>query len=809
MKRVISQIGDSTDGEDQEKLEETLYDNSVNYINKLAKYNSDTLYVTSYIFKDLGNRILQDPKVRTVYKGIKQSLVPKEKLDELQPLDVLLGRGWGTIISGYSNEENRKLDKILEDQLAAYYALNKNMVDRICSSQQIYNDFKTDAERANYYLKEVVNIKDVFKQIYKLNKEIEQYSQSQREVVELFSNKLNIQEEYEDATVFLAKIKASKKLDKDLGKNYLYDNKYGSGKTIGDNSIAKKTTQKDETLEIHTAGGFKHYTTDEGSYANIGARLKEYIDNEFIDSTKLKQFLQSSIRGKINSDIILDNELLVDLLDQLQTLVKLMFGIEIKRNTAALLTNAMFFDLVDEKIYELKDIAKELPVAMEDAVPASTTIDKKVGKYLTSISEYDYRDREEPSKAKILAARDKVILKDWLLYKLKINLHKEIEHLNKDSTIQNFEDRGFETNIANKEKVINNIIITFKQEGNKFNLQLEWYKPLKGQEKYRVKLCEVQEVNAKVFYELINEWYGIKIPYLNGIIKLKAAGDKKDEINPDINNSKMLIEESKYDSTRLLNSGPTKIYVEDSDKDLVTESTTTKKLFTEKGIFNVSKELDQNSFDFNKKRESKGYDKMLQRKKEKEFSIEEKIYNTILEHREKISNPNELYNIFAGKHQYKDIVTQIKSIPGYYDDNEMFARIIQRYIEECSHSLKGSGEFGEEKDIGYINSYFGKYTLDALDYILHFRINDLQLKDVKILQSIFIEQDYNNISNILAQISTTTEQTTLVPLNLFNKHAVGLIFQKDQANNIVIVKYIDSLNKEIPQELKQLNHPQL
>ena len=55
----------------------------------------------------------------------------------------------------------------------------------------------------------------------------------------------------------------------------------------------------------------------------------------------------------------------------------------------------------------------------------------------------------------------------------------------------------------------------------------------------------------------------------------------------------------------------------------------------------------------------------------------------------------------------------------------------------------------------------------------------------------------------MVDISSTKEQKILVPLNLFNKHAAGLIFEKAQ-NNIIQVKYFDSLNEDIPQELKQL-----
>jgi hypothetical protein len=118
-------------------------------------------------------------------------------------------------------------------------------------------------------------------------------------------------------------------------------------------------------------------------------------------------------------------------------------------------------------------------------------------------------------------------------------------------------------------------------------------------------------------------------------------------------------------------------------------------------------------------------------------------------------------------------------------------------------TLKGSEGYIEEKDIDYINSYFGKYTINALDNILSLRLNDLHLKDIKVLKGIFIDQGYNNISNLISQILISKEQTVLVPLNLFNKHAIGIIFEKYQ-NNTIQVKYLDSLNKSMSRELKQL-----
>jgi hypothetical protein len=149
-------------------------------------------------------------------------------------------------------------------------------------------------------------------------------------------------------------------------------------------------------------------------------------------------------------------------------------------------------------------------------------------------------------------------------------------------------------------------------------------------------------------------------------------------------------------------------------------------------------------------------------------------------------------------------------------EQEKFLKLNEQYndlVEEANITnqgneqfLKGSGEYGEEKDIGWINPHFGKYTIDAIEHILGLRIRDLgdlQLQDVKILQGRFISQEHNNLSNLLAQISSSMTQTTIVPLNLFDKHATGLVFTKTLTNEFQVT-YFDSLNEPVPQELEQL-----
>jgi hypothetical protein len=127
---------------------------------------------------------------------------------------------------------------------------------------------------------------------------------------------------------------------------------------------------------------------------------------------------------------------------------------------------------------------------------------------------------------------------------------------------------------------------------------------------------------------------------------------------------------------------------------------------------------------------------------------------------------------------------------------------------EGTGELAGFSLYGKEKEIGWINRYFGKYTLGALSYILSLRINDLHIinKNIRVLSGIFINQVENNVSDLIARISESNEETVFVPLNLYNKHATGLIFEKisEDSNQIIEVKYFDPLNKPIPEELKEL-----
>ncbi|CAF1116992.1 unnamed protein product [Brachionus calyciflorus] len=123
----------------------------------------------------------------------------------------------------------------------------------------------------------------------------------------------------------------------------------------------------------------------------------------------------------------------------------------------------MFFDLVDARIYEIGDIAVKMPMAMEKAVPTSLTIDKDLKKHFTSTFTYDYRKPKESETSKNkLVYKDTFLFYDWLKYK-NINLS---EPSGEDGI------KKFEQEFLDKIKDIFQVLYNLLEEW--YNLKLEY-----------------------------------------------------------------------------------------------------------------------------------------------------------------------------------------------------------------------------------------------------------------------------------------------------------------------------------------------
>ncbi|WP_375319101.1 hypothetical protein [Candidatus Tisiphia endosymbiont of Oplodontha viridula] len=556
--REISTIGDSTDGEDYELPENVLQSKKHNIVAKLNKYQykhdykykdattnrltpGSTDIKVSCMLKEIGNQLLQHETVRTKYKDIKSQLISSEQT-RYNTLDELLGRGWGLIVKCYDTKDNQMSEAAAD----YYFKINKERIQATCNNDVNYQSLNSNAEKGEYYLKYKVKIQKRFEEIYKLNKALD--IQKQRENTEY----LPISEQV-DASSFLAAVKASKKLDKDLGKNHLCDNNHGTGSLISTTSITRETTQQNETLEISTGGAFKHFKTNEGTYETIGQQLKRLIDEEFINKNILKQFFQFSLKGKECSEIVMQDTTKTlqwdttkaNLIDQLKAHVELMFGIEVKRNPAALLTNAMFFDLVDKGIYKVEEMVDKLskdkktivstgkmPMAIKGAVPASVIIDIQMGE-----STYDYRyDYEDAPKGykevRNLASKDEAILHDWLKYKLQETLDEKVKNIQSDPTIQEltncFQNLNMDVIGLNRKQLKENEHMVLNSNDNKFSGgKIQWSK---NKSHIKCTLDKVNKIEAKVFYNLIKDWYGIELSCLNkdDFILLKAAAEPQD-----------------------------------------------------------------------------------------------------------------------------------------------------------------------------------------------------------------------------------------------------------------------------------------
>ena len=432
-KRVITQAGDSTDGEEQAILEnnyiENAKENNYSYIAHLHnKLNSGTIlenYKTSFVLKDIASRLLQHPEVRSQYIKIKATM----QNDNLSILDATIGKGFiNTYIKSW-NDHNKQLSG--SEATINFYHRNSSLIDKVfaedgkfASSAQEYKIKSTEVEKVNLYLSKI-QISDQINQIYDSSKKQYNYAKDHRKkynlpVKKYIEDQINQNEQDNDAVEFLAALRLNKKLDRDIGKVRLIeslnnDNKEKMGETPQD-KMSLTITPQGKT--------FSHLIHDNTTYVNISKRLEQYGQDGKIskeqDRIRFKDVFKSIIQnGKIADGLLSDTNSISKqaIEDKLIIDTALIFGLEPQRNAAALLTNAMFFDLVDKGVYKITDLPKKMPMAMTKAVQASSYIDSICKKDFTSLLEYDYRTSKPKAKsqADILAKKDYDILYDWLV----------------------------------------------------------------------------------------------------------------------------------------------------------------------------------------------------------------------------------------------------------------------------------------------------------------------------------------------------------------------------------------------------------
>ena len=561
--------------------------------------------------------------------------------------------------------------------------------------------------------------------------------------------------------------------------------------TIHSARTIKNTTVNVQTeLTINSSGtreDYKFLPNDQGSYESVAMELGKLKGISI--GNNLKNILQSK---KLN-DCNLSQTL------YLYRLADLLFNCEGERNVSAFLTNIMFFELVELGIYNITDLPSRLPMAMKGAIQASRyTLDMLGGKYGEESSEnylikrqhFDYKTTSYKKQSSIgkmqiekvtqtqqelkeiflhyeLTLKDRVVLSDWINKKHDSSIDELISLINTINRIYDVNTKEFNGHnvsyVEQKNKVcVSELKLFFKKEG--LNLE-DYFKEKLIQNIIKLKEKPKEEINSLDLQSIAE---GIKL-YISEIEKL----EEKIKSNLDIFSNIMLIDEC----MKAVNN-----YHE---------------------VYNLCTTLNEKLLVFGKRKIPKIVN-------QKEIDTIERLIEYSSQQKDKLPNFTSIL-LESVKNSVDHWILKLPQL----EVNEKTFKNLQNLINEwykvdlpyLNQELKGSEVNDEEKAISWIDSYFGKYTLDAFSNILDLRLKNLEFKDIKTLKGIFIDQEHNNIIELLSYVVNTKTQTTLVPLNLFNKHAAGLIFEKTNDNSIQ-VKYLDPENKSIPVQLEQIfkNH---
>lgn len=291
--------------------------------------------------------------------------------------------------------------------------------------------------------------------------------------------------------------------------------------------------QTDEKLKIYPTGARAdlRFLHGSDSYQEIAKKLESSGIESRLLKTYMIQIIQGTTDFKNNEVISYDNKV------YLYKLADLLFNLETERNVSAFLTNAMFFDLLEQGKYTIRDLPNKLPMAMDGAVDASRFNQKTLP--LKKYHKFDFKEANpDPKDVENFNLRNTNLIMDWLLECDITNLKMYIQDtLNIEST------------------TLNDFIEIF---GNKSNIQT--LKTLQKKEDFKCLLLNcnnleflVDECKAKIiistkenkfeidfiiqsfmtnnFYNLVKEWYNIEMPYLKeGIVDLDILGENSNSM---------------------------------------------------------------------------------------------------------------------------------------------------------------------------------------------------------------------------------------------------------------------------------------
>ncbi|WP_425361607.1 Ulp1 family isopeptidase [Candidatus Tisiphia endosymbiont of Ceraclea dissimilis] len=179
---------------------------------------------------------------------------------------------------------------------------------------------------------------------------------------------------------------------------------------------------------------------------------------------------------------------------------------------------------------------------------------------------------------------------------------------------------------------------------------------------------------------------------------------------------------------------------------------------------------------------------------------------------------------FVEHNEYSKLITKIASEYPEYFVSEYLVKILIKdetlqaeVISTLNNSRQITGKgYGEHQENSYWHDYWYEYSKEAMDTILKLRLKSTGIENVK---SVSIDHAFNESSklyfakdlrakissgfsdNIKANSSNDNNTTKLlIPINLDNKHWVGLVIE--HSSDKIIAYYMDSEGEYIPEILK-------
>ncbi len=181
---------------------------------------------------------------------------------------------------------------------------------------------------------------------------------------------------------FLAQVRASRKYNRVAYKEAIIENNYKQRANLPPGANTSNT--------FFPTGSMTHFVGTLESYREITTE----------QNSELSTYRAIVTKNKAHSKTI----------ESLKNLSQ----VEAIRNPSALLTNAMFFDLVEQGSLNIEELPNKMPMAMEGAVPSAIKLEQTLKEHQSSRMVYDYRDIAANAAPATLAIKNDNILFQWL-----------------------------------------------------------------------------------------------------------------------------------------------------------------------------------------------------------------------------------------------------------------------------------------------------------------------------------------------------------------------------------------------------------